>query len=359
MKAYYFVFFLTFVLALVLPSESDRQHKWKLFWMLIPLFIYAAIRVDYGNDYPAYEAFYDEVHRFSRFILDSEERLEIGFQWLNYILPSFRALLVLNAALLSLALGVFLYHNVPKNYLWLAVVLVFLNPEKNIYGNLVGIRNGLVVTLFLLGSVLIQKRRLIPFFLLTALLFTIHRSAILFLPLAYLVGQNRSFSNNEIWIWVVGVVIMLTMSMSGLMQILSSLVSNDYLERYEGYLDDSKLHRGALNVLSSLFLMALIIAIFIKNKDFLLPNENSLFRLGLLYVCTAFLGSLAMRASYFYDMFFIATVVKMVSIKTTSIYARFALVSLAIVVSLYSMFVVWMGSEWWNHSVYHSLLGSW
>lgn len=359
MKAYYLVFFLTLVLSWWLPAENEKQHKWKLFWMFLPLFVFAAIRVDFGNDYPVYEEFFDEVHRYFDFKLDSDVRLEMGFQWLNHLLPSYRALLVLNAFMLSLALGVFLYHNVPQKYLWLAVVLIFLNPEKNIYGSLVGIRNGLVVTSFLLGFVLIQKRKLVLFSLLIFLLYTIHRSVILFLPLAYFVGQNRPFSKKEIWIWGISVIVLLTMSMSGLTEIISSIISNDYLDRYETYLEESNKHRGILMVASSLVLLFLMVLSFYRNRNQLSEQDNSLFRIGLLYICTAFLGSLATRASYFYDMFFVATVVKVFSLKNNDTYVRVSLVGLAIIMSLYSMFVVWMGSPYWNHSVYHSLLGDW
>lgn len=359
MKAFYLVFFLTLLLSLILPDSTDRQHRWKLFWMFLPLFVFAAIRVDFGGDYPTYELFFDEMHATSGFYLDSEMHMETGFQLLNRFLPSFRSLLVLNAFLLSLALGVFLYHNVPKQYLWLAVILLFLNPEKNIYGSLVGIRNGLVVTSFLLGFVFVQKRKLIPFLLLTALLFTIHRSAILFLPITYFIGQKRPFSKTEIWIWIIAVGFLLTFSMSGLMDIVSMLISNDYLEQYETYLDDSKLHRGVLIVLTNLILLVMLVIPFYRARNRFTPSQNSLIRMGMLYLCTAFLGSLAMRASYFYDMFFIATVTTLISRKETAGYLKIGLPVLAILVSVYSMFVIWMGSPYWNHTVYHSLLGSW
>ena len=109
----------------------------------------------------------------------------------------------------------------------------------------------------------------------------------------------------------------------------------------------------------SIAFVVLFIVYFYRNRNRLIPNQNSLLRLGILYSVTFFLGSLSMRAMYFYDLFFIASVVNIYSDRKTSEDLRYAVAFLAIIVSLYSMFYVWMGSEWWNHGTYHSLLGDW
>ena len=157
MKAYYLVFFIALMVSLFYQAKTDKQWRRKLFWTFLPLFVYAAIRVDYGNDYSSYKDLFDTIHSSASFTIDRDMHAEVGYQLLNMIMPSYRSILVLNAFLLSLSLGVFCYHNVPQKYLWLAIVLIFLNPEKNIFGNLVGIRNGLVVTSFLIGFVWLQN----------------------------------------------------------------------------------------------------------------------------------------------------------------------------------------------------------
>lgn len=360
MKAYHLVFVLTLLLSVVLQARTDKQWRWKLFLTFLPLFVFGAIRVDFGNDYSSYEAFYESVHSMGTFKFDTDAHSEIGYQLLNWIMPSFRSLLVLNSFLLSFSLGVFCYQNVPRNYLWLAVILIFLNPEKNIYGTLVALRSGLCVSAFLLSFVLVQRRKWALFFIISSLLSFIHTSALLFMPIAYLVGSNHGFRLKEVWLWGGVIALLLFMSMTQLFDMISVFIGEaSVFERYEEVLSATQSHRGVLLTLTSLVFVALFIRYFRQRGKYLSSNENSLLRVGLLFTVTAFLGSLAMRASYFYDVFFIVAVVKVFSDKQAGEALRYSLLILALLTSYYSMFIVWMESEWWNHAVYHSLLGSW
>ena len=357
MKAYYFIFFITFLISLLYRAKDDKQWRWKLFWTFLPLFIYGAIRVDYGNDYPAYEELFEVIHSFDTFKVDKELHAEVGFQFLCRILPSFRLLLVLNAMLLSLSFGCFCYHNVPKKYLWLAILLIFLNPEKNIFGSLVGIRNGLVVTSFLLGFVLVQNRKLVLFTILTIMLAMIHTSALLFLPVAYLAGTSIPFKKWEILLWVGAAVALQLFSMSQLSEIAAVMIDNDIFNRYESYLEGTS-HRGGLMVFASLAFMIMYIQYFIYRNHSLDAKKSSLIRMGILFNVTMLMGSLSSRASYFYDMFLIASAVSIFADREAPQWLRYSIVILVIATSLYSM-QVWMNSEWWNHGVYHSLIGNW
>ena len=180
------------------------------------------------------------------------------------------------------------------------------------------------------------------------------------MPIAFFVGLNNEFKKKEAFIWVVVIVVLLSASMTSLFDLVFSVISNDYLNRYEYYLEDSSMHRGILSVISNLFFASMFIGYLLKHGKDLNKSQNSLIRLGILFSVMAFLGSLSMRSSSYYDMFYIATVVLIFSNnKRVSTAFRYSLVFMAILVSCYSMFRVWMGSEWWNHEIYHSLIGNW
>lgn len=360
MKVYFIVIVLTLLISLFYEAKTDNQWRWKLFWTFLPLFIFAALRVDFGNDYHHYENFFNQFHQQDSFFFDENSHSEIGYQFLCYIMPSYRSILILNAFILCLALAVFIYRNIPKKYLWLAVLLIFLNPEKNIYGNLVGIRNGFAVTGFILGTVFIQNRKFLPFVLVTALSSTFHTASILYMPIAYLVGRNTKISRKEIIIWIVVVAILLVFSVSGFIQVASPIISR-YFDRYEVYLEEMEAHRGILLTGASLVLTYLIFTLYYKEEGILTKEQCSLIRLGLLYIVTAFLGSLAMRASYFYDMFFIGTVVVLFANSNRQTKGQL-LTILAVMMSLY-YFYLWFTSPWVvgnpRYSVYTSIIGSW
>ena len=235
---------------------------------------------------------------------------------------------------------------------------LLLNPEKNIYGSLVGIRNGLVVTCFLLGFVFVQRRKLLPFVVLIALLSTIHKSTLLFLPIAYFIGRNKPLTIMEICGWILGFVLLLVLGTSGIVDVLETIVANDYFDRYQGYVASGKASGFLMNTSSFVLLIVFLVYLF-QNRNNLTENDNSIIRMGMFFLVTNVMGSLSARSSYFYDMFFIASVVKIVSEKKITISYRVALALFVILISSYSMFYVWMGKEYFSHEIYHSLIGDW
>lgn len=384
MKVYFLVFFITLLLSLVLSDKSDKQWRVKLFWTFLPLCLFGALRVDFGNDYSAYEAMYYEYHNQVSFSFDNTAHSEIGFQFLCYIIPSFRILLILNSILLCLALGVFVYNNVPRKYLWLAILLIFLNPEKNIYGSLVGMRNGFAVIVFLFSFVFIQRRKLIAFLGMLLLAMSMHTSAVFFMPLAYIIGRNGPFSRKEVTWWIIAGLIILMSSLSGLMEMLTPFLT-EYFDRYEHYYANfDEGHRGLLLTITGIILFVLIFSLFINNtknmpirqsslvsyRSSLINNtirsmskrQNSLMRLGLLYVFTTLMGSLSSRASYFYDMFFIGTVVTLFANNKKTRVSAWVLVLISIAMSFYSL-RLWMTNQYVRgnplYMIYTSIIGSW
>ena len=214
-----------------------------------------------------------------------------------------------------------------------------MNPEKNIYGTLVAMRSGLCVSSFLLGFVWVQKRKWLPFFMMIAVMSTIHTSTLLFLPIAYFVGFNKPFKRSEIWIWLGAIVVLLFASMSQIYNIISELIGGtDALERYEEVLAGVNSHRGLLQSVASFAFIIMFLVYFNQRGKTLSSDKNSLLRMGMFFSMTFFLGSLAMRASYFYDMFFIASVVRIFSDKKTKLELRWGVLLLAIATSYYSMF---------------------
>ena len=148
MNIYWLVAILTLLLNRMLPSKTNKEYLINLLVSFLPLFIYGAIRVNYGNDYSSYEYFFEKFHVSGAFVGDSDEHAEVGFQYLCYIMPSFRSMLVLSAGLLYSSWVLFLYKNISAKWVWLAIILIFLMPEKNVFGVLEGIRNGMGISGF-------------------------------------------------------------------------------------------------------------------------------------------------------------------------------------------------------------------
>lgn len=355
MAVYYFVFFLTLLLSYFLPAKTDKQWYWKLFWTFLPLFLFGALRVNFGNDYLAYKYIFEECHYSLNFQYDESVHSEYGFQLLCFLMPSFRFILILNTLLLCLAFALFCHRNVPRDFLWLAVLLIFLNAEKNIYGSLVGIRNGYAVAIFLLSFVFIQRRNIILYAVAFLVAVSLHSSAIFFMPIAYLVGYNKELTKKEIILWISGIIILLTTSLSGMKKYIEPYLV-DRLESYTAYLERTS-HRGWLLTVTGLILLYIVFTIFWKNRQAFNREQNSLIRLGLFYLVTTLLGSLAFRAGYFYDMFFIGTVCTLMAKTKNSVSLKNVLYVLSVIMSLYSFFL-WRSANIGNprYDVYQNIL---
>lgn len=356
MNIYWIIAILTLVLNRILPTKTNREYLRNLIISFIPLLIYAAIRVDYGNDYSAYEDFFDRFHHSGMFVGDSDEHAEIGYQYLCYIMPSFRSMLVLSAALLYSSLVLFLYKNIPQKWAWLAIILIFLMPEKNVFGILVGMRNGMVISCLLLVFSFIQMRKPIPVLVVTAMLGTIHSSALAYIPFAYVVARNTPVTKTEFYIWIGmgGVTILLSDSnLVGVMLPFVSLISEEYEEKLI-WMDE--VSRGLINYVANIIMMAsFLYYAYIKDIE-LTPGQKSLLRMAALYCVSGCLGTLSGRMTYYFAMYYIGGVVVMYSAQWKQEVLKNAMLAFVILIACYATFIVWMGSPWWNHTVYHSLL---
>lgn len=357
MNVYWFIGLLTIFLHKILPHDNNKNYLYNLIIAFFPLFIYGAIRVNYGNDYPAYESIFNVFHNLSTFIPDEKAHAEIGYQYLCYIMPSYRSILVLNAFILMISFVFFIHKNIPSKYAWLAIFLIFLMPEKNIFGSLVGIRNGLVVTSFILTFTFVQERKPVYLFTTALILSTIHTSAIVYLPLAYLIARNTPVTKKEIYVWILTAIILMVMSMSLLTKLLLPIFSI-VADRYEEALmkiEDSD-PRGLLNYGANLIMMFIFLYFAYKKNDELLPQQNSLFRMAALYCISGCLGVISGRMTYYYAIYYIGGIVLMYSMEWNNYYLKQAMLFFVILIASYGTFIVWMGSSWWNHDTYHSLL---
>lgn len=357
MIAYWLVALLTLLLNRVLPSNTQKNFIWNLIISFIPLFIYGAIRVDYGNDYSAYEYFFDIYHGIGAFVGDSDAHAEVGYQYLCYIMPSYRSILVLSSFLLSASYIYFIYKNVEPQYAWLVILLIFLMPDKNVFGSLVGIRNGLVVSSFLLTYTFIQERKFYIILPIAFLLSLIHTSALTYIPLAYLIARDSPITQKEVYIWIGSVIVIMLLSTSSIVLAMMPVISV-VAGRYEETLADmNDTSRGLLNYGANLVMMVSFLWFAFKQNYSLTPSQKSIFRMGALYCFSGCLGVISGRMTYFFALFYVVSVVLMFSHLEYKPQIRRLLLVFVIMIACYATFYVWMGSPWWSHAVYHSLLG--
>ncbi len=156
------------------------------------LFVFLALRYDYGNDYQAYLKDFMRLS-FSDFTSYSKTtHFEPGWTFLCYLFrplgaKGFFAMTAVLALFNCVVYYRFIKRYVPSAYYWLAVFLYVFNP----YFMLVhasAMRQSVAISLFLLAVDFLYKKNAIGYFICIGLAALIHLSALILLPV-FLLGM--------------------------------------------------------------------------------------------------------------------------------------------------------------------------
>lgn len=352
MRVYLIVFVLT-LLCQFIPAKNEKGYKTRLFLTFLPLFIYGAIRVNYGLDYEEYERMFYVSHMWSS-LTDASEHAETGYLFLNRLVPTWRLFLILTSALVCISYGVFFYHCISPNITWLAIILLFLAGDKCIFFMFSGIRNAIAISLMMLAFPLIKNRKIVLYFLVAILAMQFHTSAIVFLPIAYFVGMNKQMTKREAIIWIVSMIILQFISLNVLFEQTSLFVDN-YLDRYSTYAENAE-QLGDTRTPLIKFAVAVFVCVIVwfMRTNKLETTENSVCRLALLYSMTGLLGALNMRSAQYFGLFFVIGTVVMYSKWKPGIEKQAYLIFVLLYLG-YAFFNVFMQGQYFPYQVYESI----
>lgn len=335
-----------------IPVKTKIQYTIRLIISLTPLFLFGALRVDFGLDYNGYEDYFNEINLYAA---KSEDRMEIGYYYLNHYLNSFRELIVIQTLFLCISYYYLFKWYIPKNYTALGFLILFLAAPITIYFMLSGIRNSISISFLILSSPFIIKRKIFPFIGMMVLASLFHKSALMIFPIAYLIGNNKNIDAKFIKIWI-GIMLFFALAASTIILDIASVFITKYFDRYETYVDGVKeLDKGAGLIISifSITVSSLILYLF-KNRD-LTSSENILIKLCLLYFLSYLLGPLNMRLTQYFAPFFIIGSIMVMYKKFGKLDLRIGYISLIIVYLIYAL-KVWVQSPYFSYQEYQSIL---
>lgn len=359
MSVYYAVFVLTILLCIFVPANTDKEYIGKLIIVFSPLFLFGALRVDFGLDYEAYENLYYSIKGTSIENLDESEHAELGYQVLNLVMPTWRSLLVLTSFMLCFSIVFLFYKCLDRNNLLLATCVMFIAGNFAFYTPLVSMRNGLTNAILLLSIPFIRDRRIVIVAIIAFLGASLHTSLLLFMPLAFFVANNKPISLKEILIWIGcfgGFVVLGSSSILGY----STGFMMSYFDRYEQMIEAVSAGSGYVNILvgiTNLVIVGIILYTIYQNRNRMSAKENCVSRIALLYLLSPFVGAFggARWQSYFIP-FFVVCIANMYSYTWKSNVLKIGFYILIFAYFLYSFFYVWQ----WNNpyfvfQTYHSI----
>lgn len=349
MTTYLFLFFITLILSFSVRSREGWRYAKALILVFVPFFLYGTLRTE-CMDMDVYELSYENIYG-NEFYQSVNERYEIGYSFLNYIVPNFKILIFVQTLVLVTAYLFVCEKYVQPRYLWLFVILFFLSGEKTVYF-LTAMRNTIAVAILLFSLPLIKERKILHFSGMVVLASLFHTSALFFMPLAYIVGRNTKMKKWELMAWVGVLVFLLVVPVSVLVdQVAVLIVGNDF-EKYATYLKTAH-ENGFMAKTASVFFSSIILYDITRNS--IDKTHMVLGRLSLLFAYFPLMGTLNMRATYCYCVFILLYAVYSLS-KGYKFRYRIVFVTMLAVYAAYAFFVIDASSPYTGLSTYKSLI---
>lgn len=336
-------YWLTFIfigIIQIIPTETHRARNIKLIISFLIIFIYMSLRAN-GFDYETYEETFVEI---KQYYLSSnfESRMEEGYVILNYILPSFRFLIILLSAFTCITYY-FLFHKyIPSKLYLLGFFLLAISGDKMLLFQMSGLRNAIAINIMALSIPLIVNRKIKPFIFLTIIAYFFHNSVLFFMPLAYFVATPTKFKTKEAIIWICFILFFMTVSGSSLIDYVS-VYTNLYFDRYSVYAEiaqDDVYERSFL--MYGYVILVATVTIYFLHKVNLSRTENVIVKLSLLFLLSLILGVLNFRMSQYFAPFLMLSCFVFIKNSSKPLF-RFGYTSIVVIFLCFSFFIVYLG----------------
>ena len=272
------VLFLAFFLTLL----ARGKYKYLQYIAFALLFVFAAIRYMYGNDYKNYMTMFDMVHR--GVSLNDGEPL---FELLCKVMPSFYVLIAVTSGFFVFTIYRLITKNLPTNYVWIGMFLFVYNTNLFVL-NLSSIRQCIAMCVFLHAVNMAYERKPLHYVLLVVVAAMFHKILWTMLPLYFLL-TDKPVKNWQVIVILLGVATVVALAdLQSLAQNVLS-VFND-----KNYMHYSNL--GLHNSLRATILTTLFFFYILFNLRCL---EGKMLVYGKLYLLSTVLGLFAYRMTMF------------------------------------------------------------
>lgn len=350
MNIYYIVVVVTLLVQLF-PFNGDKSYVKKLVLSFVPLFLFGALRDNFGYDYIEYQTTFINIHQFG---INSVEHAELGYRILCKVLPSFRCLIIVQSLLVCYAYGVFFYRYVPQKYTFFVFVLLFLSGQYTVFFMFSGIRNAIAISILILTIPLMEKKNWKACLVLTILASLFHTSAVLVMPIVFVVCSNKKMSKFEYKIWLISMIALLVIPIDTIFG-QAGLFFDMYMDRYSAYTTHAMEmeHERSILVLSSTTIMSLATLLYARQSQ----DKTGLLlaRLALLCLYANYLGTLNMRITNYLQFFYIVFLAYLIPMWNNKNIIKYPFTILAVAYMAYAFFIVFIGNDTFIYQEYYSI----
>lgn len=342
-----------FFAGVIVCAAFARRHKCFLQFSAAMLFLFAALRYGFGNDYFSYYRCFLEIRQMGANPFPGEPL----FAALNGILPHYYCLIVLTSFLLVGSLYGLIRQNVPLKWTWLAVAMLIGNPYLFLM-NLSAIRQSLALVCLISAVPFACKRRPLPYCLLILAACGFHNSAVVLFPVYFIANMKPVSRRDTVWI-AIGTAGLLILG-HYLYRVLISSLEVMQLSRYQ-YVLTERLHNSLrATLLSSVTFFYLLWNLpRLRGKTLMYAK---LWMIGSTLSVLAYRMAMLTRVEMYFDMFSIVALPRILARprKDDRLYGMLsnvvfpALILLILVLRYYAFFT---NPEWVSFFNYQTIFG--
>lgn len=340
--------------------ESSGRNKYGLKISWISIFIFSALRYDFGNDYWSYPEFFKMVKSTSISSLDLGliKGNEFGWLYLNYLFSNvgFFVMIAFLAAFNCIIVYNFIKKYVPVKYYWFAVFIYTFQPY-NMIVLLSAMRQAVAVSLFLLAIDYLIRKKVAAYILLIFVATTFHTSAFLLFPLIFIPFFNIRI--RFIYILLTLVLFFLLVAFNDKVFQTINLITILYFNIYTGSLKDNlMLSEIGVGFILNL-LLNLVVIYYSKNE--INRQHNILFILSItsiLLIPMSLEVILVSRVNFYLTPIFMATL-PFVFDKLKIKEIRLSYILIIVMQTLYQFFHFFQSATWSkSFGVYKTIFSS-
>lgn len=330
--------------------ESSGRYKHGLKISVFIVFLFLALRYDYGNDYMNYLSKFIEISKQDSVHISffSTTGYEFGWVYLNRLFGSFGAtgFFAMNALLALFSCFVlyrFIKKYVPQKYFWFSVFLYTFQP----YTMLVlssAMRQAVSVSIFLLAVDFIIQKKVLYYIILILSASIFHRSAVFMLPLVLL-----CFFNGEIKPLYISIAFVVFIALTLLDNEVFNYINSGtikYFEQYTGYTGKADTENTVgLGFLLSTLIFIVVLYYSQNQTDY---EGNTLFKLAILsflFTPLSIRVQMVGRISY-YLLPILMAVFPLVFLKIKKGELKLLFISIIVLFTLYQFYIFFNSEPW-------------
>lgn len=337
-----------------LAKFENTKNGLKISFSLI--FLFLALRYDFGNDYPHYREMFNDLNAFGLQKYLELQLKEEGWAYLSFLfLPvGFFGFVAFLALFNCLVYYNFIKKYVPTNFYWLAVFIYVFDPYLMLI-QASAMRQSLAISLVILSFDFIKTKRYLPFSLLILAASFFHASSLIALVLIPL--RIFSWKINFKFGIIFSLFFIALFSAGHLIESSATNLLQSYFNRYEHHLEnDIVLDKGigvGIGLQFILLLITLYFARFQKEDSTLLFK---MYLISFLFIPLSLYLWLIDRVGYYFTIFSIVVIPLIAANKSNKLIAK-TVPFIVVPLTLYNFFIFFQSEIWIdNFGTYNTVI---